>query len=172
MSQCPKRARTLVFAAAYLLASLSLLILFPPENWPDGRWPRIETLVHSWSAAPTWHDGDPWFTNYLGHPLMGMILYSFARHSGHSIAKSTAFTIVASTGWEYLLEGWFEQPSYIDLLVTPVAGPALGELRWWARSHLIGRCDELGTCGRILLIALAPIAGRRPRRKDGHDDES
>jgi len=151
----PDHLRALSFGAAYLLVSILFLVVIPPENWSD-RWPRFEVLVRSWTSAPTWHDGDRWLTNFVGHPIMGALLYSFARHSGHSVVRSIAFATLTSTTWEYLLEGWFEQPSFPDLLITPSVGSLLGEIRWVWRSRLLASPrQQVGE--RIAFAVLAPV---------------
>ncbi len=74
-------------------------------------------------------DGDWWVINVVGHGLMGSELYLRARQCGHGPWASLAFTAVGSAAWEYLVEAWHVRPSALDLVWTPLAGMALGELR-------------------------------------------
>ena len=96
-------------------------------------------LATSWSSPPSWDadaaafewDGDPWVINVVGHGLMGSEFYLRYRQHGHGPWASAGLTAAWSTGWEYAVEGWHKQPSGLDLVWTPVAGLALGELRFW-----------------------------------------
>jgi len=152
----PAILRAASFGATYLLVSLALLVLFPPDNWDGGRWPRLDLFIVAWTAPPVWQDGDTWFINWVGHPIMGALLYSFARHAGNSVLRSCAFAVVASCVWEYGLESWFEPPSWIDLILTPTVGPLLGEARWRLRSRLL-TTPPASRAGRWALAALAPV---------------
>jgi hypothetical protein len=152
--QPPDRLRIISLGLAYLAVSIAVLVAAPPANWAGGRWPQWEQFALSWTAPPTWHDGDPWTTNFVGHPIMGALLYSFARHGRASMGRAFVFATVSSLAWEYLIESWFEQPSWTDLLVTSTAGALLGELRWRARVRLIAGA-RAGR--RWPLAAIAPV---------------
>ncbi len=43
---------------------------------------------------------------------------------------SFLFSLVASAFWGYVIESWYQPPSAIDLLWTPVGGMFIGELRY------------------------------------------
>lgn len=75
-------------------------------------------------------DGDRWQINVIGHGLMGSELYLRARTCGQTPLASLAFTAIASATWEYAIEVWNARPSVNDLIWTPLAGMALGELRF------------------------------------------
>jgi len=150
----PDDARAVGLSGMYLGASIGALVLVPPANWHGERWPRREQFARSWTEAPTWNDGDPWTTNYVGHPLMGSELYLFGRRSGHGQAYSFVLSSAASIAWEYGLEAWFEQPSWPDLLVTSTVGAVLGELRWLGRERLRG---SPGFWRRVALAVIDPM---------------
>lgn len=75
-------------------------------------------------------DGDRWEINVIGHGLMGSELYVRARLCGFGALGSLAWTAGASAVWEYGFEGNAVRPSALDLVWTPLAGMALGELRY------------------------------------------
>jgi hypothetical protein len=147
---------TLMLGGLYLSVSLSALILFPPDNWNGNFTPRPAQMARSWTRAPTWHDGDPWTTNFVGHPIMGSVLYVFARRNHHTPLQAFLFSSVASTTWEYAFEGWYEQPSWSDLLVTSTAGALIGEGRWQIRKRLL-RNGTPGFLGQVALFLVDPI---------------
>jgi hypothetical protein len=147
---------TLLLGGAYLAVSLSALVIFPPDNWNGNISPRPSQFAHSWTAQPTWNDGDPWTTNYVGHPIMGSVLYVFARRNHHSPLQAFLFSTVASTTWEYAFEAWYEQPSWSDLLVTSTAGALIGEGRWQIRQYLLRRGIP-GPWGQVALFLVDPI---------------
>jgi hypothetical protein len=88
----------------------------PPKFDPHARW-------FEW-------DGDRWQINVIGHGLMGSELYLRARTCGHDVLASLGFAAAASATWEYAIEVWNARPSLNDLIWTPLAGMALGELRF------------------------------------------
>jgi hypothetical protein len=159
----PDYSGALLLTAVYLAVSIGVLIVFPPDNW-DERWPTLSQLAESWTGPPVWRDGDPWFTNYVGHPLMGLVLYAIARYNRGAVVIAALFTLGASTVWEYVIEAWFEPPSWPDLIITPIAGALLGELQWRARRAVVMRGAP--TPVRIAALAfLAPLASARAWRR-------
>jgi hypothetical protein len=77
-------------------------------------------------------DGDPWYINALGHAAMGSELYLRARTCGLNVLQSLLFTAGGAAVWDYAFEGSGVRPSAFDLVYTPAAGLALGELRYLA----------------------------------------
>ncbi len=65
-------------------------------------------------------------TNWVTHPVAGLLYYSAARGNRLSIAESFLVALASSTVWEYLGE-FREQVSINDMVVTPVGGLILGE---------------------------------------------
>lgn len=152
----PKHGSTLLLGGLYLSVSLSVLVLLPPDNWNGNFTPRPSQFARSWTGPPTWHDGDPWTTNYVGHPIMGSVLYLFARRNYHSPVQAFLFSTIASVTWEYAFEAWYEQPSWPDLLVTSTVGALLGEGRWQLRKLLL-RGGAPGALGQVALFLVDPI---------------
>jgi hypothetical protein len=107
------------------------------SNWPIGwRKPHWTWWTHNVQLPPEWGDGDPWWLNWGGHALLGADHYLMARNSGWSWYASVAFTTFGSFVWEYVTEGIFERPSAVDLIITPIVGTILGELRYLAFRHV------------------------------------
>jgi hypothetical protein len=77
-------------------------------------------------------DGDWWYFNLIAHGLFGSEPYLAARDWGHRPVIAFLYTLFASTVWEYLIEGWFKQPSAVDLAWSPAFGSLIGELRYQA----------------------------------------
>jgi hypothetical protein len=152
----PKHGSTLLLGGLYLSVSLSVLVLFPPDNWNGNITPHPSQFSRSWTSSPTWHDGDPWTTNYVGHPVMGSVLYLFARRNYHSPVQAFLFSTIASTTWEYAFEAWYEQPSWSDLLVTSTVGALIGEGRWHLRKLLL-RGGTPGVLGQVALFLVDPV---------------
>ena len=75
-------------------------------------------------------DGDPLAVNVVGHGLFGSELYLRARQCRLGWAGSLAFAAASSVVWEYVFEANGVRPSAVDLVYTPLAGVALGEVRF------------------------------------------
>lgn len=114
-------------------------------------------------SAPAFRwDGDPWPINVVGHALLGSEVHLRARSCGFGVLPSLAFTAVASAVWEYGFEGMGVRASAQDLVYTPLAGLALGELRFalaglasrrlvpWARTTVRFVVDPFGESERRL----------------------
>ncbi len=99
--------------------------------------PSIDNFVSAFTSAPTWNDDDSRLINYFFHPEMGAEIYLLVRNRSYSPWAGFAYSSVASVVWEYLFEGWVEQPSAIDLAITSTAGSLFGEARYQLRQYLI-----------------------------------
>lgn len=75
-------------------------------------------------------DGDPLFINVVGHGLFGSELYLRARQCRLGWPGALSFAALASGVWEYAFEANGVRPSALDLVYTPLAGLALGEVRF------------------------------------------
>ena len=137
--------------------------------WPSGYNPLAveknrRQLARSWTRRPDYDagaklfesDGDWWYFNVFAHGLFGSEGYLAGRDLGHGPMVSFLYALLASTTWEYLVEGFYKQPSAIDLFWTPACGVLLGELRYrlhrWVSTRISAR--PLRT---ILRVALNPF---------------
>jgi hypothetical protein len=110
-------------------------------------------FAEAWTKPPVW-DTDHWFHNYVGHPYGGSFYYNSVRSRGATPLQSMAFTAVLSAQWEYIFEAVAERPSIQDLVVTPVAGWALGELTHRMSNKM--RQGRVTLLEKIAMTALNP----------------
>jgi hypothetical protein len=126
---------------AHILVVDGFMYLGMASIWPDAFAPSASSssqFNRSWTSPPQWNrhgslfelDGDPWPINALLHATYGSEAFLAARSFGHNPLVAFLYTAGATVTWEYLIEGWFQQPSAIDLMWTPFAGAVLGELRY------------------------------------------
>lgn len=94
-------------------------------------------------------------TNYASHPFAGTLYYTVARSNHLGIPGSVLFAAVGSSAWEYFGE-IREKVSVNDMLVTPLAGAALGE----ATMQLWGffRRGRRGFVNEALAFVFSPVA--------------
>jgi hypothetical protein len=110
--------------ASYLLTSR------PPGPIYQTVYTPWEKLAHGAISF----DSNTFRTNFVGHPLMGGTMYQLARGSRVGAWQASLAAVAGSTGWE-LIE-FHEKASINDLVVTPVAGIALGEPLFQLAAHL------------------------------------
>jgi hypothetical protein len=109
-----------------------------------GPW---EKLAH----GATSFDSNTFRTNFAGHPFMGATLYQLARGNRLTTWGSALAVLAGSTTWE-LIE-FHEKASINDLIVTPVAGIALGEPLLQLAAHLDRSTASSGRTGLAWLAA-------------------
>lgn len=107
-------------------------------------------------------------TNFIGHPLGGAGYYLSGRSNGIGPLGSSAISITGSLLWELFGEVR-EEISMNDMIVTPMAGIAIGET-----TYQLGRFfdrSEANWVNRTLGLLLGPLTtindaldGTRPRR--------
>jgi hypothetical protein len=84
------------------------------------------SLLEKLSGGAWCFDTNLFPTNFILHPLAGATSYGLSRVNGLGVLPAFTFSLASSTIWESAFE-WREQVSVNDLLVTPLAGAALGE---------------------------------------------
>lgn len=149
-SSSPSLLRVGAFGAGQLALQYTAIRVWDPPNWHDfGNSPSISAgkFFSNFAKAPVFEperlggggllgvtqaDGDSWKTNIVGHGLQGTELYLRMRREGFSGLHASLGGLIQSTIWEYGVEGMHETPSLWDLLWTPSAGAAFGELRYRA----------------------------------------
>lgn len=99
-------------------------------------------------------DSNHFGTNFIGHPLGGLGYYFAARHNRLSVAASLGFATSGSLLWEYFGEVR-ERVSLNDMIVTPLAGLALGE-SWTQLGAFFDRSSP-ALHNRILGSTFAPL---------------
>jgi hypothetical protein len=159
----PWRDLSLVSVAVLGTQIVTLVVLtqFPATStgWGDG---SFDNIVKHDLQGPTW-DGDPWYWNYVTHPISGSEYYLIARNRDVSWYWSLGYAAAMSAFWEGVTEAYYERPSGQDLLVTPLAGAFIGEVRFQAKRQLLARCDEAPsfwcTLGIVLLDPVDALTG-------------
>ena len=101
-------------------------------------------------------DGDPWFTNVVGHSVQGSTAYLIARANGASRQQAFWWGVAYSTQFELGLLGESAignvQTSPVDLVVTPLAGFALGVAEEWLLARLPRRGEKFWLVTRPLVF--------------------
>lgn len=135
------------------VGTLSLMGYLPPDatGWGEGSFDQI---IDNDLRGPKW-DTDHWLWDYVAHPVAGAEYYLLARNRGGTWWQSALYAAGMSTFWEYFTEAYYERPSQQDLVVTPVAGAILGELRWQAKQAL--RRREPSPWRTVLTVAIDPL---------------
>lgn len=94
-------------------------------------------------------DPNPFYVNYILHPICGSETFLLARNRGVGIFGSFVYSTIGSFAWEYGLESFIgAKPSVQDLIVTSTVGSLLGELRFYLKDK---------TDNGILLFILDPV---------------
>ncbi len=120
--------------------------------------PKAHNIFHYAAKGPHFDD-DRWGFNYIGHPLAGSEYYLLLRNRKGTWWQALIYAAGWSGFWEYVTEGLYEQASIQDLIVTPLAGAALGEIRYQLRRALLESQAGNGRSWpvQLLVIALDPI---------------
>jgi hypothetical protein len=146
--QPPARLRASAWIGTYLALQMGSYLATSRPAGPVyaqvyGPWDK---LAH----GATSFDSNTFRTNFVGHPLMGATLYQLARGNRLGTWGSALAAVAGSTTWE-LIE-FHEKASINDLIITPVAGVALGEPLLQVAAHLD---RSSASSGRTVLAWLA-----------------
>ncbi len=139
-----------VGAGVYALAPSSFVGGNKQGQYEDA-WGHFK---EAWTKPPVF-DKDPAAVNYIGHPYFGSIFYLTQRNYDESPLRSFLYSVMMSTGFEYLIESWSERPSINDLIVTPVVGSILGELIYLATQEM--RKDGFTDAEKIIVTVINPF---------------
>jgi hypothetical protein len=117
----------------------------------------FERYAKNVSKPPRW-DHDRLEINFYGHPAWGAETYLLSRNQGFDWFVSFLFSAGASVLWEYGFEAFAERPSFQDLILTPVLGSVLGEVRYRLKEHLLfmNRFDP-SWFSDLLIVLLDPV---------------
>ena len=148
------RQNATVFTALGVVTFGVIWIL--PED--VSKWPRdrrqLNHLLDAYRKPPVW-DLDPWYWNYVIHPVAGAYGYLAERNHEETALRAFLFSTATSVGWEYGVEAWIEHPSAQDLLITSTTGSVLGELSYRATK----RMSRNGFSGmeKAVLVIINPL---------------
>lgn len=119
-----------LFVHGFEAISYGVLAALPSDisGWKPGTFNSYGgNLKRAWTQPPVF-DQDKWYINYIGHPYQGTYFYNAVRSQSATVWQSSLFCIGQVFVWEYVIEAGLEQPSIQDLIITPIAGIAFGEL--------------------------------------------
>ena len=111
----------------YQVVTIAVFYVMPESvsNWSKDAKNNIFTRWWHNVQNPHW-DHDSFGINYIGHPYFGSTYYTRARERGFGEFDSFIYSALASAMYEFGTEALFEQPSFQDLIVTPVGGALVG----------------------------------------------
>lgn len=130
-----------------------------PESITSWDSEQKHATVNKWAKNvqnPTW-DKDVWWVNYLGHPYFGATYYIRARERGFGESGSFLASAAFSAMYEFGIEAFFEQPSYQDLIVTPVGGLLVGKFIFEPIRNTIKAKKDLEWSDHLLLLLTDPL---------------
>jgi len=119
----PDHLRALVEESSVLLIGTLWYWLDRSRNLADWDYPSWKQRF----SGDAWRfDNNHFPINFAAHPLNGGAFYVLPRLNDHSLAVSSAYALVTSFAWEFLIE-FREKVSINDLIVTQGAGMPIGE---------------------------------------------
>lgn len=118
-----------VFAANAFVWSVDRYLL-------NADFARISTSTWKFNMQKGWEwDNDRFGINFVGHPYSGTLSFNAGRSNGYTYFQSFGFSLGGSLMWEYFGEN--TQPSYNDIINTPVNGAFLGEVLYRLSSNIL-----------------------------------
>ena len=109
-------------------------------------WNTLSTRPHGF-----W-DGDPWFTNIVGHSVQGSTVYRIARVNGASSSQAFWWGVLYSTQVELGLLDRKRRCLARRSGLTPFAGAALGVAEEWLAARLPKRGERFWLITRPLTM--------------------
>ncbi|HMQ08692.1 MAG TPA: DUF3943 domain-containing protein [Saprospiraceae bacterium] len=103
------------------------------------------------------YDGDPFSSNWFGHPIHGSIFYNSARKSNIDYFKSLPYVMMGSLMWEWL--GETEYPSMNDMITSTLGGQYMGEVLYRLTDHLWNSSSTNKTVNGIAGGLINPVMG-------------
>ncbi|MFH0965568.1 MAG: DUF3943 domain-containing protein [Planctomycetota bacterium] len=139
-----RRARALAVTAALLYGGTLFAVFANPWGYRDvgswivkqgslsrviGNFAHPIASINPLSAGRAWYtsDGNLWYENLLGHPLVWYLVAALVRTRGHGRLSTFLQAQVHSVLWEYVFEGCYVRPSGVDLIMN-TAGLLIGIL--------------------------------------------
>ena len=143
------------------LAAASLWYFIDDRNVLDWDYPSAAERFN----GEAWRfDNNTFALNYVWHPLAGSGMYVLARGNRLGVWPSFAYSLAGSTAWEYVIE-FNEKVSINDMIVTPLAGLAIGEFFHKLALHVSDASPLLGWTFGLSVKAHREIDGLGPVRQ-------
>lgn len=152
--------RDTLYFIGYQFAAIGVLYVLPSEvsGWSEEQ--KDDYSFESWkehAGDPVW-DKDLWWLNYILHPYWGAAYYTNGQERGLNQGQAFVYSALLSTLYEFGVEAMFEEPSFQDLIVTPVGGYLVGQILFAPiRERIRARPGEPGWAGRTLLLLTDPL---------------
>ena len=149
----------LLYLMGYQMIATGIIYYLPEEfsGWSEEE--KSALGFQQWKENiqnPVW-DSDHWAINYVLHPYWGAGYYIRGRERGFSKADSFWISMLFSTIYEFGFEAILEEPSIQDLIVTPVAGSALGYYFEMIRYRINNKVEPLSLENRLILGLTDPL---------------
>ncbi|HBB92701.1 MAG: hypothetical protein A2X22_04320 [Bacteroidetes bacterium GWF2_49_14] len=115
----------------------------------------LQRYRRTYTLPPVW-DRDHWSWNYGVHPVMGSFSYLAYRNRQAHWLEAFAGATINSAIYEYVIAGGTQQPSYNDLIVTPILGSLLGEGIYQVKKKML-RDKNLKLWEKIVITVTDPF---------------
>ncbi len=115
----------------------------------------LQKYRRTFTLPPVW-DSDHWSWNYEVHPVMGSFSYLAYRNRQAHWLEAFAGAALNSAIYEYIIAGGTQQPSYNDLIVTPILGSLLGEGIYQMKKKML-RDKNLNLWEKIVITVTDPF---------------
>ena len=146
----PRYLRTALELLGVLAIGTSYYWIVSDPNKQD--WDYIDIKDRSLHVEVKF-DNNMFRTNFLLHPMAGMVSYWIARSNGLNVYAAFASSALSSASFEFLLE-WLEKPSINDLIVTPFGGMAAGEFLFHLGDYLNSTLEGGNTGNRVFAYSI------------------
>ena len=120
--------RDTLYFAGYQFAAVAILYAMPESvtNWSAEDKEDYSFSKYWNNVTSPQMDSDDFYLNYVIHPYWGASYFVRARERGYSNGESFWYSVLLSTMFEFGAEALAEEPSYQDLVITPVLGSLAG----------------------------------------------
>ncbi len=156
---------TAVLSSAFV-GTLLVLECLPEDatDWNCAELNRVPLFKrwydHVIKTGPVW-DHDLPIINFVLHPYAGAAYFMAARSCGFNFWGSLLYsTIISTVEWEFGIEAFMENPSYNDLLLTPIVGSIIGEGFYMAKHYIVNNDYRLlgsPVLGNIAAFLMDPV---------------
>lgn len=155
--------RDTAYFMGYQVAAVAVLYAMPESvtNW-------TEEDKEGYSMSKWWNnvtdpqiDSDDFYLNYLIHPYWGGAYFVRGRERGLNNTQAFWYSALLSALFEFGAEALAEEPSYQDLVATPVLGSMVGVWFMEVRENVHERAADRGyrTAGDKLLLGVTDPLG-------------
>jgi hypothetical protein len=144
----------------YQFVAIGVIYTLPEDISGWSQEQKEDFSIEKWrdNVSDPHRDEDTWWMNYILHPYWGAAYYIRAQERGLNRGQSFLYSMLLSTLFEFGAEAMFEQPSYQDLIVTPVVGSLVGEYLFTPiRQSIRAQPGELSRTDKSILFLTDPL---------------